>query len=599
MKTNKIIEFQKNISKMRYLQDMMKDTVPYAIPIGVFEKIISSLTDFFNGTILIKLILDQITAGSNIDSLKNLFIIAVSINVFRLLVFVIYTISIGPMDIIMEAKLKEKAYNHAGKLKFSNQYDQQAKDTIYWSCGSIKGIVVLFYLAIVKYSGLLVSYIVSFALCIFYGHVGGGIVAALICIVEIRMQKKQIYINEVRFSEAQARNVLARKKEYYKQNIFLNKENNQSIRVNNNFSFFRKKYLEYSREDVKTTVEHEKSIWKQETVRELISRVALYGVEMMFLLYELLVIKEITVGAFIALISAFAMVKASCPISICSEFQNLGQYVDVLKSFFEGLETEKGGTLHVNRDDFVIEFKNVSYTYPGGEEKVIKNLNFKLAKGDMTVLLGENGAGKSTILLLLYRLVEPQEGEITLNGISISEYDLLEYRAMFGTMFQDDNIFPLTIGDNVALELMHEERKKDIIDALSKAGFNNKIVRNEKGIDISLTKRFDSDGFVPSGGEARKIVFARNMYSDAPIKFFDEYDSNIDPLSEVRLNNAMADVEGTKLIITHRLPIAKKATNIVIMKDGAIFETGTHEELINKKGLYYELMRTGRTIYAE
>ena len=591
-------DFRNDIVKMRYLKGLMREIMPQAIPLGIFERTVSSVTDIVNGTILIKLILDRIIMGSSMENLASFFAIILAINIFRLIVFVIYSVTIGPLDIVMDAKLREKAYKHAGELDYSCQFDQQSKNIIYWVCASIKGIVALYYSAYIKYVGVAVSFILSLILCFVYGHIGGGIIAVTICIIEFLVQKVQVRINEIRFSEAQQRNVFARKKIYFKNDIFLNKENNQSIRVNNIFSFFENKYLELSKEDINTVVEHEKRILKKDIIKEIPRKVVMYFFIMAYLFFLLFVKKDITEGTFFALLAAFTKIRDICPVSIFPEFQNLGQYVDMIKYFFEDLKTEQGGSLHVDPNDFVIEFKNVYYTYPGCNEPVLKNLNFKLSNGDMTVLLGENGAGKSTILLLLYRLVEPQEGEITLNGICISEYDLLEYRSLFGTMFQDDNVFPLTLGDNVALELDHASHEQEILMALKKAGFNNKVIRKENAIKTSVTKRFDSDGFVPSGGEARKIVFARNMYSDAPIKFFDEYDSNIDPISEVRLNNAMEEVKGTKLIITHRLPIAKRATSILVLKNGSVVELGNHEELIRKKGMYYDLLGMERNIYA-
>lgn len=590
MVRRKLSELKENVKKAGYSGRLLQKAMPEAAPVVISEKVVSTLVGIFNGTVLIKYILDNIENEADFETLKILFALAIVINLVRMIFVAFSNITINRIDFVLEAELKKIAFRRVEQLTYSTQFNEEAKNRIYWCCSSIKGIVTMYLISVSKYISNLISFICSAVMGIMFGGVWTFVIIVLICVIEIFSQKKETEKNVVEFEEKKERNVFARKKSYFTQNVFLNKENNQSIRTEDNFDFFEKKYREYSVDDFSVIKKYGRKRQKAVRISESLRRVVIVAAEIVFLCYELLVEKNISVGSFWALFTIFESIRKTCPVGIYSEAQKMALYSDYLKEFFEKGDTEKSGTKHVYGGEYEIEFENVSYSYPRSSKSALKDVSFKFKSNETVVFLGENGTGKSTILLLLYRLASPQAGRITLNGTDISEYDIKEYRALFGTMFQDDEIFPMMIANNVSL-LWNKYDEEKIRKSLVESGFGNRLPGLKRGTETSLTRRFDNDGFVPSGGEARKIVFARNEYTDAPIKFFDEYDSNIDPISEADLNDAIEKIPGTKLLITHRLPIAKRATNIIVMKDGTVAEMGNHKELCERGEIYRELLK--------
>ena len=238
-----------------------------------------------------------------------------------------------------------------------------------------------------------------------------------------------------------------------------------------------------------------------------------------------------------------------------------------------------------------IEFRNVSFAYK--DIPVLENLNMKLEGKKTYALVGHNGAGKSTIIKLLLRLYDPTKGEILLNGRNIKEYNLQKYRALFATAFQDNRMFSMSVADNVVLgENIPPENKHTVVeDALKLSGVYDKVMSLPKGIDTTLTREFDDEGAVLSGGEFQKIVVARAFARNCPVKVFDEPSSALDPIAEYKLfdNILKACQENTLLFISHRLSSVQNADYVFLLEKGMVIEEGTHKALMKKKGAYADM----------
>ena len=278
--------------------------------------------------------------------------------------------------------------------------------------------------------------------------------------------------------------------------------------------------------------------------------------------------------------------------SITESFKN-GLFVDYLKTFMEYKEKIPEDYDGITPDSKIesIEFKNVSFSYKNVQ--VLSNLNMKLEGTKTYALVGHNGAGKSTIIKLLLRFYDPTEGQILLNGKNIKEYNLQKYRALFATAFQDNKLFSMSVTDNVLLGEEVEESQKEKIasDALKLSGVYEKISSLEKGMNTTLTKEFDDDGVVFSGGEFQKVVVARAFAKNCPIKVFDEPSSALDPIAEYQLfDNILKSCQENLLIfISHRLSSVKNADSVILLEQGQIKEEGTHKELMKKNGLYADM----------
>ena len=278
--------------------------------------------------------------------------------------------------------------------------------------------------------------------------------------------------------------------------------------------------------------------------------------------------------------------------SVTECFKN-GLFVEYLKKFLEYKEKipenyegdDPGRTIES------IEFRNVSFAYK--DIPVLENLNMKLEGKKTYALVGHNGAGKSTIIKLLLRFYDPTQGEIFLNGRNIKEYNLQKYRALFATAFQDNRMFSMSVADNVVLgEDISEDRKKAVVEeALKLSGVYEKVMSLPKGIDTTLTREFDDEGAVLSGGEFQKIVVARAFARSCPVKVFDEPSSALDPIAEYKLfdNILKACQENTLLFISHRLSSVQNADYVFRLEKGKVLEEGTHKQLMKKKGAYADM----------
>jgi len=244
----------------------------------------------------------------------------------------------------------------------------------------------------------------------------------------------------------------------------------------------------------------------------------------------------------------------------------------------------------VDANNYEIEFKNVSFKYPGSEKYALKNLSMKLNIGQRLAVVGMNGSGKTTMIKLLCRLYDPTEGEITLNGINIMEYDYDQYLAIFGVVFQDFELLPFTLGQNVAASVEFDETS--VLKNLELAGFNNKLEKMPNGLNTYLYKNFEEEGIEVSGGEAQKIALARAMYKNAPFIILDEPTAALDPIAEYEIYSTFNEIVGDKtaVYISHRLSSCKFCDDIVVFHEGELVQRGNHDTLVeSQKGKYREL----------
>lgn len=259
-------------------------------------------------------------------------------------------------------------------------------------------------------------------------------------------------------------------------------------------------------------------------------------------------------------------------------------------------QSNEGKVIELN-DNWKIEFKNVWFKYPESKKWIYKNINFTIIKGRKIAIVGLNGVGKTTLLKLLLRLYKPTKGRITLNGIDIWEYKLGDYFELFAPVFQEINIFPFTIRENMSFgQKVSGER---IIQAMKDSGLEMEEMNNFSLDSTYMTRYLHPDGLNLSGGQSQKFVTARAFASKRPIYILDEPTSALDPVAEYDFYYKIDELmkEETVLFVSHRLASTQFCDEIVLIENGTIVEKGTHKELLENNGRYFELFMVQAKYY--
>lgn len=323
-------------------------------------------------------------------------------------------------------------------------------------------------------------------------------------------------------------------------------------------------------------------------VFETIRNVLVYGVAIYRFIYG-----KLTIGSFTVLVSYIRQI-ASAVSSFVNSWLTLEknsiqiqEYIDFSKLVTDNTSR---GELHPFFDGkSTIEFVDVSFKYPGSDKWAIKNCNIKITNGEKLCVVGANGSGKSTFVKLLSGLYNPTHGQVLLNGINITMYDMSEYRAMISAVFQDYALYPFTIKENIVLS--QDCNIEELYDVLKKCNLTTLINSIPFKENTYIGKEIYSNGITPSGGESQKIAIARALYHNSPIYILDEPTAALDPMAEYEIYTQFANMIADKcaVLITHRLSAVQLADKVAVFADGQVAEYGTHAELYAKGGIYTEM----------
>lgn len=270
-------------------------------------------------------------------------------------------------------------------------------------------------------------------------------------------------------------------------------------------------------------------------------------------------------------------------------------YLDIPGEMYQGsLTVEKRSDRN-----YEVEFRDVSFRYPGSEEYALRHVNMKFKVGEKLAVVGQNGSGKTTFIKLLCRLYDPTEGEILLNGIDIRKYDYKEYMSVYSVVFQDFQLLDAPLGENIAASLCYDEDR--VLECLKKAGLKDWYqTKAAKGLKTHLYQHENAEeGIQVSGGEEQKLAIARSLYRDAPFLVLDEPTAALDPLSEYEIYTRLNDIveDKTAIYISHRLSSCRFCDEIAVFHQGQVIEKGSHEGLLAQGGKYTELWNAQAQYY--
>ncbi len=269
------------------------------------------------------------------------------------------------------------------------------------------------------------------------------------------------------------------------------------------------------------------------------------------------------------------------------KLQENALYIENLRTFLEHPIKVTDGNCDLPKENGDLVLNNISFKYDGADNYTLKNINMTIKSKDKIAIVGHNGAGKSTLIKLLLRLYDP-EGSITYCGQNIKNYKVLEYRDIFATVLQDNNIFSLTVADNVMLRKRFENDNDIVINSLKKSDLYEKVMTFKNKENSIMTKEFDQDGELISGGEQQKLSISHIYSKDNRFVILDEPSSALDPLAEAKMYKRMLDAckDCGMIFISHRLSSAVMADKIFYIENGEIAESGNHTELMQLNGKY-------------
>lgn len=336
-----------------------------------------------------------------------------------------------------------------------------------------------------------------------------------------------------------------------------------------------------------------KKFWLNFSARYLSSDFLLDIVYVLYLIIRASVFRMISFSQVVVLYNSAAGLRRGL-----STVSDLGPYavetslyIEKIRKFLDTEPTIRSvKKREMPKNPAVLECRNISFGYDS-DAMILKNVSLTVHPGEKIALVGYNGAGKSTLIKLLLRLYDPCEGTITLDGTDIRDYDLQEYRDYIGVVFQDFQVYATTLEQNVIMDVKRSGDEEKVTKALTESGFYGKLCKLPQGLETEITNEFDDGGTELSGGEEQKLAIARTFYRTSQMMLMDEPSSALDPIAEYELNKAMRDMseERNVVFISHRLSTTRRADRIYVMKEGRVVEEGTHESLLEIKGIYYAM----------
>ena len=327
-------------------------------------------------------------------------------------------------------------------------------------------------------------------------------------------------------------------------------------------------------------------------ILEFLNTYIFMGCTIIYLCYRIQNNQGIEIADFAALIVSATTLKNQLTnfLKIIPNFQNISLYGERIFSFFNTVSNieNSNNSKQINESPFSVEMKNIKFKYR--DAYVLKNISISIKNGEKIAIVGENGAGKTTISNLLLRLYDPEEGMVYINDVPLNSLDLNNYRNNVGVAFQKSVSFSLTVREN--MQFYNDKITDEEINEIFKlVGFDRVMKNGEFTLDSYLTKEFHKDGLELSGGELQLFSICRLFTKKFGLLILDEPSASLDPIIEYNLNNLIInEIKNTTMIlISHRLSNVRKCDKIFFISNGEVLEYGTHDELMNKNGKYSEM----------
>ena len=311
-----------------------------------------------------------------------------------------------------------------------------------------------------------------------------------------------------------------------------------------------------------------------------------------YMLFRFLLVGRITMGEFAAVFTSINTIDGQLHNLFYDSFSSVARDMPYIENYVRYLDFPENDGEDVELPyDIGIDVRDVSFSYPNTEEPAVRGVTFSVKPKETVAIVGENGSGKSTLIKLLIGYYRPDGGDVKICGWNTKEISFSSVARRLSAVYQRYPHYALTLRDNLKLgQYEKEETDENMREACAMAGFSPEEEWLPNGFDTMLSREFD-EGVGLSGGQVQRVSIARGFYRDSSIIILDEPTAAIDPIEEARIYGRFAELsrDKTSFIVTHRLGSVRLADRIIMMKDGKIAETGTHDELMAKNGEYKKM----------
>mgnify|MGYP002752888624 CR=1 FL=1 len=593
---NKTKRFIKSLKNLGYMIKLSAKFAPLQYPLAVMDIVFDTVMPFAD-LLFPKWILDELTGEKRWEKILFYVIVWTAVNGVLLLLKALQWIFAG----LYEQRCEVRENIHYGKIDSNMDYGRLENGAVLDEKNRIKNNIQLSYFAYNPLSSFITAIVqlVGYTYIIATLHPVVIIFLLLIIAAGSLLSKKRLKIQYA----YQAKIARFQRRFNYLFGAMIGYSYAKEVRINKAAKWLAQKYGVETKEYMEVYSENQRKNFGADVLADLISffqTIILYMYSALKLLAG-----SITVGSFsmyIGAISSFTNTFVSV-VNQANKFKFVSDYIDSYKNYVnEGVPTHAAkGTQDIDFSTgrHEITFCNVSFKYPNTEKYVLKNVSVTIKSGQRLSVVGYNGAGKTTFIKLLCRLYEPTEGCILYNGTDISTLKYDQYVSLLSIVFQDYNIYSLSVRENICLA--YNTIDEEVLRAIEQSGLSDKVKKLPRGLDTQVGKEFDPEGIEFSGGEGQKLACARAYLKNAPIVILDEPTASLDPVSESQLYERFNSIIGgkTAIYISHRLASVKFCDSVVVFVDGRIVEAGTHSELMETNGVYAQMFKKQAEYYIE